>query len=293
MKKIVAFLALAALLSTSAFANISGNAEFIYDAAGNPIGSTTGALNEFITNSSLAVTQSGTWTVQQGTPPWSVSQSGSWTVTANAGTGEFATNLNQVGGASFALGQQNMAGSLPVTIASNQSPVPVTISSGAAATYAVNIVGLSPASSPTDIITISGSGTKTVKVLDVRIFGSSSGGASAEFDLVKRSAADTGGTSATATPTQYNSGDAAATAVVKSYTANPSALGTSQGILDAELFFVPKVLGLLFDQKFDGSSTSSGEGIVLNGASEFLAINMGGVTVSGASLSARIVWIEQ
>lgn len=34
--------------------------------------STSGDLNAHITNATLAVTQSGTWTVQQGTPPWSV-----------------------------------------------------------------------------------------------------------------------------------------------------------------------------------------------------------------------------
>lgn len=40
------------------------------------------------------VSQSGTWTVQQGSPPWSVSQSGAWSVTANAGTNLNTSALN-------------------------------------------------------------------------------------------------------------------------------------------------------------------------------------------------------
>jgi hypothetical protein len=64
-------------------------------------------VNAFITNVP-AVSQSGTWTVQQGGAPWSVS-------------GTFWP---------YALGQTVMASSVPVAIASNQSSVPVTATSG-------------------------------------------------------------------------------------------------------------------------------------------------------------------
>lgn len=57
---------------------------------------------------------------QQGTV--SAAQSGAWTV---ALSGTSAVNLSQIGGAAVALGQANMAGSLPVVLASNQSAVPV------------------------------------------------------------------------------------------------------------------------------------------------------------------------
>lgn len=47
-------------------------------------------------------------------------------ITAQQGTSPWVENLAQVGGAAFALGQALMAGSLPVTIASNQSALAVT-----------------------------------------------------------------------------------------------------------------------------------------------------------------------
>lgn len=50
----------------------------------------------------------------------------SGTVTVDAGTGTFDQNLMEVGGSAFALGQAVSAASLPVVIASDQSPIPVT-----------------------------------------------------------------------------------------------------------------------------------------------------------------------
>lgn len=44
-------------------------------------------------------------------------------VTANAGTGTYATNLTQVGGSAIALGQTTMSASLPVVLASDQSTI--------------------------------------------------------------------------------------------------------------------------------------------------------------------------
>jgi hypothetical protein len=55
---------------------------------------------------SVAAVQSGTWTVQQGGAPWS-------------------QNITQVGGSSISLGQATMAASVPVTIASDQTALPV------------------------------------------------------------------------------------------------------------------------------------------------------------------------
>jgi hypothetical protein len=60
-------------------------------------------------------------------PTGTTTQPISGTVTANAGTGTFAENLTQVGGSSIALGQTTMSASIPVTIASNQTPLNVQI----------------------------------------------------------------------------------------------------------------------------------------------------------------------
>jgi hypothetical protein len=112
-----------------------------------------------VTNT-VPVSQSGTWTVQQGTPPWSVSQSGTWTVgrtwalssgtdsvsavqsgnwdvrnitgTVSLPTGASTSALQTSGNSSLSsidsklgtLGQKASAGSAPVVIASDQSAIP-------------------------------------------------------------------------------------------------------------------------------------------------------------------------
>lgn len=77
-------------------------------------------------DSNVLATQSGTWTVQQGSPPWS-------------------QNLTQVGGSSISLGQAAMAASVPVVIASNQSTLTITgtvnqgTGAGAAGPWAIEL----------------------------------------------------------------------------------------------------------------------------------------------------------
>lgn len=114
------------------------------------------------TSDSVSATQQGTWTVQQGTPPWSVSQSGSWstgrtwtlaatsdsvsavqsgnwdvrnitgTVSLPTGASTAAlqstgnTSLNSIDSKLNTLGQKAATGSIPVVLATDQSPLPVT-----------------------------------------------------------------------------------------------------------------------------------------------------------------------
>lgn len=148
------------LLSSASYAD-SDNAVFLYDAAGNSLLSTSNALNAFITNT-VAVTQSGTWTtgrtwtllnssdsitsfqggtwtVQQGTPPWSVSQSGTWTtgrtwtlasgtdsVTSVQGTSPWVTNITQFGSVNLSTGVGASGTGIPRVTVSNDSNVLVT-----------------------------------------------------------------------------------------------------------------------------------------------------------------------
>lgn len=58
----------------------------------------------------------------------------SGTVSATQGTSPWVENLSQVGGSAIALGQTTMAASLPVTIASNQAAIPVSIAATATGT---------------------------------------------------------------------------------------------------------------------------------------------------------------
>lgn len=92
----------------------------IVDGSGNVIASTSNALDVSVANASIAVTQS--------TSPWVVS------LTSTTITGTVAENLTEVGGSAISLGQATMANSLPVVIASDQTPISVTSS----ATFSTN-----------------------------------------------------------------------------------------------------------------------------------------------------------
>ena len=249
----------------------------------------------------VSATQSGTWTVQPGntanTTPWLVTVStalptGSNTIGAvTQASGPWTQNLTQVGGSSYSLGQKTMANSAPVVIASDQSAIPVTQGNPTVATYVATAVALAPASAATDVFTITGSGTKVIRVWKVRVLGNKTAGSAVTMNLVKRSTLDTGGTSAAVTAVSMDSGDGAATATVSSYTANPTGLGTSVGIASANPTFIPNSVTQLFQALFDDFGMR--KPLVLNNANENLALNLGGATVSGGSLTIEVTWTEQ
>lgn len=103
-------------------------------------------------DSNILATQSGTWTVQQGSAPWSVSQSGTWTTgrtwtlasgtdsvaavqsgtwTVQQGSAPWSNNITQVGGSAVTLGQKTSANSFPIVVASDQSNLPVSATADA------------------------------------------------------------------------------------------------------------------------------------------------------------------
>jgi hypothetical protein len=119
--------------------------------------SATQGTSPWVVSGTVTSNQGGTWTVQPGntanttawlvtgtggtfpvtgtfwqaTQPvsgtfWQATQPVSGTVTANAGTGTFATNVSQWGGTATTLGQKAMAASVPVVMASDQSVIPIT-----------------------------------------------------------------------------------------------------------------------------------------------------------------------
>jgi hypothetical protein len=165
-------------------------------------------------------------------------------------------------------------------------------------TYAASVNALAPASAATDFLTITGSATKTVRVRSVVCSGTSTSAGSLEVSIVKRSALDTGGTSTTLTPVSRSTSDPAATAVVTAYTANPSALGTSLGIVDtgllgtiapASVSAAPPGVAFLYNY----APTDRRKPPTLVGATQLLAINANaGTFTTGAALACTVTWTE-
>lgn len=160
-----------------------------------------------------------------------------------------------------------------------------------------------PAATPSDIIKIIGSATKTIRVVSLKLVTTNTAAGSQQFFLIKRSADDTGGTFVAATLVPVDSNNSAATAVVGHYTANPAALGTAVGTLRTERVASPVAVPATFagvkeDAGFDflslGSNMLLDQPITLRGTTQVLAVNFNGAAlVAGQTHAYSIVWIEE
>jgi fibronectin-binding autotransporter adhesin len=141
-----------------------------------------------------------------------------------------------------------------------------------------------------DFWVLSGSATKTVRVRKIWISGSSTAAQNVDLQIIKRSTANTGGTSTTPTCVPLDSGNDAGTAMVRAYTA-VSTEGTPVGTVWAGNHYFSIVTAtatsmvapvLLIDFTEDGCQP-----VVLRGVAQSLAIQV--ATAFTAGPSARIV----
>lgn len=165
-------------------------------------------------------------------------------------------------------------------------------------TYAASTAAFTPAAAATDVFTISGSASKTVKVLSLVLSGvQTAGGNIATVSLVKRSAVNTGGTAVASTKVPHDSSIATATAVVQHYTANPTGLGAAVGTVYNPRASVPaagNVGSPASILQYAAPDPSLGEPITLRGTAEVLAISLGGVTPTGAAgFQVTALWTEE
>lgn len=181
-----------------------------------------------------------------------------------------------------------LVGNTPVS-SSNSLPTNIATT----ATYSAGIASYTGYASPTDIVSIKGSATKTIKIINIRLSGYATADDNFGVALVKRSTADTGGTPTTATATPHNSTSAAATATVVSYAAAPT-LGTLVGAFCACQLQVPAKNGTgggVLEWQFN---RNGGESVVLHGTSEMVALNLYGVSLGGGTnLNITIEWLEE
>lgn len=181
----------------------------------------------------------------------------------------------------FAILQLDAAGALKVVQNSVTKP-----------TYSAAISGLVTAATATDIFTISGSGTRTIRVTKISIDGLAAAGGNVTFNLIKRSATNTGGTSTTLTAVPHDSANAAGTATIRAYTANPTGLGTAVGTVRSNRAFISGVTTTASTEDVEMFG-DLGQGIVLRGTGEFLCMNQGGVTITTPALNIWVEWTEE
>jgi len=160
--------------------------------------------------------------------------------------------------------------------------------------YAACVNSLTPPATPTDMATITGSATRTIKVTRVVFSSTQTTAGINTFFLVKRSTANSGGTSASVTAVPLDSTNPAATATVLSYTANPAALGTAVGNVRASKLITPAPASLQNPEwiwEFDLLNTQP---VTLRGTTQVLALNFNGAALpAGLNVNVAFHWTEE
>jgi hypothetical protein len=153
---------------------------------------------------------------------------------------------------------------------------------------------VTPPATPTDIITIVGSSTKTIRVKYIYINTIQTTAGINQFFLIKRSTDNTGGTSTNSTIVPNSSLFPSPTCTIRQYTANPTTLGTSVGNIRNMMIVSPAVASLINGIiEIDLTNKGNHNGIDLIGLSQVLSINFGGAALpAGLSVRGSIVFSE-
>ena len=156
-------------------------------------------------------------------------------------------------------------------------------------TYGVFKTGFAPAASPTDVIVIQGSATKKIRIKSIILnCAGATANSSNPVQLLKRSAANTGGTSTVLPLGRHDSTDPTPTAVVRLYSANPTGLGAVMDTgADASIALhggrvVTPTSPNNLDRMGFQYAWQGDKGIILNGLSEFLCVGLGGAALVGS-----------
>lgn len=176
------------------------------------------------------------------------------------------------------------------------------IKSSTKTSYMASTIEIAPAASTTDLFELYGSSSKTVKVLRVELSyrGATAASTMDACYLLRRSTANTSGTSATLTNIKLDTNNGSGTAVAKSYTANPTT-GTSVGNI-ATKYITGSLDGgstvvqpsarpdwVLFDANI------AGQPIVLRGTGEGVVVNFNGTApkMGTPKLGITFYWTEE
>ncbi len=171
---------------------------------------------------------------------------------------------------------------------------------GANPTWFWSFPDIALAATPTDVFTLFGSATKTIKIVRAEVYISGATGAAAVADVqaLKRTTVNTGGTSTAATVVGADSADGASTVATATglyYTANPSTLGTSAGafrIAKAAYATPGATVGNGAVSSFLWNFNEMGAGSklpTLRGTSQGFCINLNGSTLGGTSTASILV----
>ncbi len=157
--------------------------------------------------------------------------------------------------------------------------------------YSATVRGLASAASATDIAVLPGTATKTVVLVGVEISCTQTTAGIIDVQLIKRSSADTAGTSTAMGITPHSSRLPAAVSAPLSYTANPTLGSTINNIDTFKLACLAPATATPADI-YIGTARLWGGPIFLYTTAEQVAVNLNGVTVTGSSFNIVFHWLE-
>jgi len=167
---------------------------------------------------------------------------------------------------------------------------------GFKASYSCGIGGLVVVTAATDFFTITGIAGRTVRITRCDISGAIATTAQqVEIYGFVRSTANLTGTSTTPAIVPYDSGDPAAGAIVRAYTANPGTLGTLVGTVRVAKMLLGVTNGVTVQDRlvwdFGNRPTKA---LVLRGATQVFAISCNALPTfsTATSFNVYIEWTE-
>lgn len=159
------------------------------------------------------------------------------------------------------------------------------------ATYSGVVADFTPAATATDIVALMGAEGKTVTLISVRVTGSANAAGTVDLYMHKYTSQSTGGTSAPVTVVRHDTADSVVAATMKTYSVNPTALGTGALLRGEVVAIMAKTaLGspLIWDFANRGSKAPK-----IN-SSEAIVLNWNGQAVpAGTNLYITFEWTEE
>ena len=164
-------------------------------------------------------------------------------------------------------------------------------------TYRYAGLAFAPVATPTDIIIVKGSATKTLIVKRVKLCGAATAAGTMPAAIIRRSDAGTIGSAVltAVTAAKHDSVDAAATGVVSTVgTANYTTVGTTAGNVGAgRLQMTALATGLAAIPLEWDFANRDDKGIYLRGILEFLCVNLAGAAIPAGGVVDYEIEIEE
>lgn len=257
-----------------------------------------------VDNVSIAVTESGTWTVQPGntanTTPWLVTArvvgNAGATVDSTAAAGAAPTNALLTSGIFNTTIPAPTAGQALAMQADSTGAIAVS-QEGRKTTYRMSVRGFTPVASATaPIFSIQGSATKTVRITRVRVSWSCTTGTALPNDIsLQKFSALTGGTTgSTPVGAKNDTNNAAQTAICLQYSAVPTTATVVGGISAVErMTWLTAGVAVNVTPGIDWQFGYLNEqALVLRGTAEFFGIVLAAIGTTPV-MSIYIEWTEE